>query len=301
MAPAPRDAAAQVLEAFREALVREHIVTGAGLERALQHGRAAGLDLQDAIVSLGLIDEETAYRLLADAAHIPFADLKTVRPTALARHLVPPSLLHRHEVLPLSVDDKAVRYVTSKPCDLEADRALSMSTGRSTAAMLACRSELRAALADDSLEPSQSAAPRTNETDRDAASARHTVLIVDDDGTTRGLVRLLLERDGYRVLEAVNGRNAVDIAATEKLDLVVMDLLMPELDGYGAIVALRSHVRHTTTPIVVVTSEEGPAVEAQVLELGADDYILKPFEPTVLTSRIKAAFRRQRLAVSCES
>ena len=66
-------------------------------------------------------------------------------------------------------------------------------------------------------------------------------------------------------------------------------------------VALRSHVRHTTTPIVVVTSEEGPAVEAQVLELGADDYILKPFEPTVLTSRIKAAFRRQRLAVSCGS
>jgi len=108
-------------------------------------------------------------------------------------------------------------------------------------------------------------------------------------------VRLLLERDGYRVLEAINGRNAVDIAATEELDLVVMDLLMPELDGYGAIVALRSQVRHATTPIVVVTSEEGPSVEKQVLELGADDYILKPFEPTVLTSRIKAAFRRQRL------
>ena len=56
MSPVPRDAAALVLEAFRGALVREHIVTGAGLERALQHGRAAGLDLQDAIVSLGLID-----------------------------------------------------------------------------------------------------------------------------------------------------------------------------------------------------------------------------------------------------
>jgi len=295
MAPAPRNAAAQVLKAFREALVREHIVTGAGLERALQHAHAAGLELQDAIVSLGLIDEQTAYRLLADAAHIPFADLKTVQPSALARHLVPPSLLHRHEVLPLSVDDKAIRYVTSKPCDSEADRALSMSTGRSTAAVLACRSELRAALADDSSDPARSATTRKGATERDAVSARQTVLIVDDDGTTRGLVRLLLERDGYRVLEAINGRNAVDIAATEELDLVVMDLLMPELDGYGAIVALRSQVRHATTPIVVVTSEEGPSVEKQVLELGADDYILKPFEPTVLTSRIKAAFRRQRL------
>jgi two-component system response regulator VanR len=55
---------------------------------------------------------------------------------------------------------------------------------------------------------------------------------------------------------------------------------------------------HVTTPIVVVTTEEGPAVEKQLLDLGADDYILKPFEPTVLTSRIKAAFRRQRLGES---
>jgi hypothetical protein len=101
MAPAPRDTAAQVLEAFREALVREHIVTGAGLERALQHAHAAGLELQDAIVSLGLIDEQTAYCLLADSAHIPFADLKTVQ-----RHTTTPIVVVTSEEGP-SVESRS--------------------------------------------------------------------------------------------------------------------------------------------------------------------------------------------------
>ncbi len=295
MSPASRHQAARAFEEFLKALVRDQIVTGAGLERALQHSRAFGIELQDALVSLGLTDEQTAYRTLANAAHLPFADLKTVHPSPLAQHLVPASVLRRHEVLPLAVDDKEIRYVTATPYNLEADRAVSMSTGRPTMAMLTCRSDLLKALAADSggaNHPSSSAKPSTL---RPGVSPRPSVLIVDDEATTRTLVRLLLERDGYRVFEAFNGKHALDIAGAQDVDLFVMDLLMPELDGYGAIFALRHQERHAATPIVVVTTEEGPIVEKQVLDLGADDYILKPFEPTNLTSRIKAAFRRQRL------
>ena len=295
MSPASRNQAAQALEEFQKALVRDQIVTGVGLERALQHSRAAGIELQDALVSLGLTDEQTAYRTLANAAHLPFADLKTLHPSPLAQHLIPITVLRRHEVLPLAVDDKEIRYVTATPYNVEADRAVSMSTGRPTMAMLACRSDLLKALAADfpqTNQPSSSAKPSSG---RPAVSPRPSVLIVDDEATTRTLVRLLLERDGYRVLEAFNGKHALDIAAANDVDLFVMDLLMPELDGYDAILALRHQERHAATPIVVVTTEEGPIVEKQVLDLGADDYILKPFEPTNLTSRIKAAFRRQRL------
>ena len=295
MAPVPRNPAAQALDEFQKALVREHIITGVGLERALQHSATSGLELQDAIVTLGLVDEQTAYRALAAAAHLQFADLKTVHPSPLAQHLVPASILRRHEVLPVSVDDKEVRYVTATPFDAEADRAVSMSTGRPTLAMLTCRSELRAALAADQPIASAQASTTKPGPAKAAGATRPTVLIVDDEVTTRTLVRLLLERDGYRVLEAFNGKIALEIAAAHDVDLVVMDLLMPELDGYGAILALRHQERHAATPIVVVTTEDGPAVEKQVLDLGADDYILKPFEPTNLTSRIKAAFRRQRL------
>jgi CheY-like chemotaxis protein len=293
MTTPPRDPAARVLESFGNALIRDHVVSGPGLERALAHSRASGLPLQDALVTLGLLDEQTAYRLLATAADLPFADLHTIEPSLLARHLVPVTLVHRHEVLPLDVDDRKVRYATATPGDSEADRAVSMSTGRPTVPMLTCRSDLRAALAHGSAEPPESAARAGSETR--TSSARPSVLIVDDEMTTRTLVRLLLERDGYQVIEAMNGRHALALAAAENVDLVVMDLLMPELDGYGAIFELRRQERHRATPIVVVTTEEGPVVEKQVLELGADDYILKPFEPTVLTSRIKAAFRRQRL------
>lgn len=295
MSPPSRKQAEQTLEEFQRALVRDHIVTGVGLERALQHARAAGVELQDAIVSLGLTDEQTAYRALANAAHLPFADLKTVHPSPLAQHLVPLSVLRHHEVLPLAVDDKEVRYVTATPYNLEADRAVSMSTGRPTLAMLTCRSDLRRALAADFASASQSSPNAKPSSGRPGLSPRPSVLIVDDEATTRTLVRLLLERDGYRVFEAFNGKHALDIAAAQDVDLFVMDLLMPELDGYGAILALRRQERHAATPIVVVTTEEGPVVEKQVLDLGADDYILKPFEPTILTSRIKAAFRRQRL------
>jgi CheY-like chemotaxis protein len=295
MSPSSRHQAAQAFEEFQKALVRDQIVTGAALERALQHSRASGIELQDALVSLGLTDEQTAYRTLANAAQLPFADLKTLHPSPLAQHLVPVSVLRRHEVLPLAVDDKEIRYVTATPYNLEADRAVSMSTGRPTMAMLTCRSDLLKALAADFSgvnHPSPSAKPSSG---RPGVSPRPSVLIVDDEATTRTLVRLLLERDGYRVFEAFNGKHALDIAAAQDVDLFVMDLLMPELDGYGAILALRHQERHAATPIVVVTTEEGPIVERQVLDLGADDYILKPFEPTNLTSRIKAAFRRQRL------
>jgi DNA-binding response OmpR family regulator len=122
------------------------------------------------------------------------------------------------------------------------------------------------------------------------------VLIVDDDATTRMLVRLLLERDGWDVRQAQNGRDALEAASRHDPDVIVMDLLMPELDGYGAIRAFRGQPRHAATPIVVVTTEEGPLVERRVIALGADDYVLKPFEPTVLTSRVKAAMRRRWLA-----
>lgn len=122
------------------------------------------------------------------------------------------------------------------------------------------------------------------------------VLIADDEPITRTLVRLLLERDGYAVVEATTGRQAVDLAIRHQPELIVMDLNMPQMDGYDAISELRRIPGFADTPIVVVTAEESPAVERHVLTLGADDYILKPFEPAVLTARVKAAFARQRMA-----
>jgi DNA-binding response OmpR family regulator len=108
-------------------------------------------------------------------------------------------------------------------------------------------------------------------------------------------VKLLLEKQHYEVLEAGNGRDAVEIAAREHPDLVLCDLNMPEMDGYEAIARMRRDLSLALMPILVLTAEEGPAVEQRVLQLGADDYIVKPFDPEVLLSRVNAVFRRLKV------
>jgi DNA-binding response OmpR family regulator len=137
-----------------------------------------------------------------------------------------------------------------------------------------------------------------DESARNVSHDRPRVLVVDDDAITRMLVKLLLEREKFEVLEAANGRDGVDIAKRERPDLMLVDLNMPEMDGYQAITTLRKDVSLARLPIVVLTSEEGPGIERRVLELGADDYILKPFDPDVLLSRVNAVFRRLKVAAA---
>ena len=159
------------------------------------------------------------------------------------------------------------------------------------AAGVTSRDEVARVLGADAVVEAPASAPAPAPT-----PIRKSVLIADDEPITRTLVRLLLERDGYSVLEAQNGQEAVDLAVRHLPSLIVMDLNMPMMDGYEAISQIRRVDGLESTPIVVVTMEDSAKVADQVLALGADDYIMKPFEPAVLTARVKAAFRRQRLA-----
>jgi type IV pilus assembly protein PilB len=124
------------------------------------------------------------------------------------------------------------------------------------------------------------------------ARARQKVLVVDDDRMIRMLVKLLLEKEGYDVIEGENGHHAVEVARQERPDLLVLDLMMPQVDGFQALDRLRRDLSLATLPVIVLTAESGPDTERRVLELGADDYLIKPFEPGVLLSRVRAVFRR---------
>jgi type II secretory ATPase GspE/PulE/Tfp pilus assembly ATPase PilB-like protein/ActR/RegA family two-component response regulator len=130
------------------------------------------------------------------------------------------------------------------------------------------------------------------------AGSRPRVLIADDEPITRMLVKLLLEREQIQVLEAANGRQAVEIAVKEHPDLLVCDLNMPEMDGYEAIARLRRHFALATLPILVLTADDDPGVEQRVLALGADDYLVKPFDAEVLLSRVQAVFRRLKVVAA---
>lgn len=118
---------------------------------------------------------------------------------------------------------------------------------------------------------------------------RQMVLVVDDDAPILRLVRGKLETDGYRVLTATNGQEAIEIVEREPLDLIVLDVMMPVMDG---LTAMREIRRHSEVPIIMLTARSGGREKVQGLDAGADDYITKPFDPDELSARVAAVLRR---------
>ncbi|MYH64021.1 MAG: response regulator transcription factor [Caldilineaceae bacterium SB0675_bin_29] len=116
-----------------------------------------------------------------------------------------------------------------------------------------------------------------------------TILVVDDEAKLREMVRLYLEREGFRVVEAANGREALFAARYEKPDLVLLDLMMPEMGGYDFI---RQFTKESEAPIIVLTARIEESDKVVGLELGADDYVTKPFGVQELMARVRAVLRR---------
>ena len=115
------------------------------------------------------------------------------------------------------------------------------------------------------------------------------ILIAEDDGDIRGLLRLYLEGEGFRVVEAADGQAALDLARTENPDMAILDVMMPQLNGYEVTRALR---RYSDIPILILSAKSQDNDKILGLNLGADDYIAKPFNPVEIVARVKAQLRR---------
>ena len=115
------------------------------------------------------------------------------------------------------------------------------------------------------------------------------VLVADDDKKTVELMRLYLERDGYQVITCYDGRQALDAARGLHPDLVVLDLMMPEIDGLDVCRLLRSESK---VPIIMLTARTTESDRIAGLNLGADDYVIKPFSPGEVVARVRAVLRR---------
>jgi two-component system OmpR family response regulator len=116
-----------------------------------------------------------------------------------------------------------------------------------------------------------------------------TILIVDDDPHIRDVVSFALRKAGFRTVEAEDGRQALTRFEAEQPDLIVLDILIPEMDGTAVCRELR---KQTTTPIVFLSSVDDEIDRILGLELGGDDYVTKPFSPRELVARIRAVLRR---------
>src|SRR6187401_1138731 len=118
-----------------------------------------------------------------------------------------------------------------------------------------------------------------------------TILLVDDEASVQKLLTYPLERDGYRVVQARDGDEALSRFDSENIDLVVLDVMLPRLDGLEVCKRLRAH---SSVPIVMLTARDDELDKVLGLELGADDYITKPFSIREFRSRVKALLRRAR-------
>ena len=122
-----------------------------------------------------------------------------------------------------------------------------------------------------------------------------SVLIVDDEDRIRRLLKMYLQREGYLVEEAENGEQALSMALEKDYHCILLDIMMPEKDGLEVCAELREK---KTTPIILLTAKGEEANRVQGFELGADDYIVKPFSPREVVLRVKAIFNKRRIRSS---
>jgi DNA-binding response OmpR family regulator len=123
------------------------------------------------------------------------------------------------------------------------------------------------------------------------------ILVVDDEARMRRFMRMNLDLEGYRVIEAENGYEAVKRVREDLPDLVLMDVMMPEMDGFEALRTIR---QTSNVPVIMLTVKGDEEDRIRGLELGADDYVTKPFSPRELASRIKAVLRRSEMPAPAE-
>jgi DNA-binding response OmpR family regulator len=114
-------------------------------------------------------------------------------------------------------------------------------------------------------------------------------MVVDDEKRLVSLVESYLAQEGYRVVTAYNGKEALTVAQREKPDLIVLDVMMPEMDGYEF---MRKHRAGNNTPVILLTARVDDEEKVIGLEVGADDYMTKPFRPRELVARVRAVLRR---------
>jgi DNA-binding response OmpR family regulator len=129
-------------------------------------------------------------------------------------------------------------------------------------------------------------------------SKTQTIFIVDDERTIREVVRRYLEREGFNVVEAESGGRALDLLRQHPADLILLDIMLPGLDGFTVTRSLRNAPEYATLsvngdiPIIMLTSRGDEADRIAGFELGVDDYVVKPFSPRELVARVKAVLRR---------
>ena len=255
-------------------LVEADIISNKTLERALERQKYKKKRLGAVLEEMGVITEEE----LVDALSKQF-NFKTIKnfvgrtyPQELL-DLLPSDFAMKKLVFPLKQKDSMLAVAITDPFAMETMEMLSRITGLQVVPVLASRKEILAAISVHYLKSS--------------SEGGDAILVVEDSTPIATIIQMALVNEGYKVLLAVDGLDALKIAISERPKLIITDSVMPRMDGFGLLRAIKANPMTSEIPIIMLASKASTEDEQKALEFGFSDFIPRPVQPLRIVSRIK--------------
>ncbi len=259
-----------------------------------------GLYLSQSLLQAKVCTPRQLGKAVLEEYNIPFVYNTDHDINKHALSLIPEKVCRTHKLFPLRLQGNLLEIVMANPLDADALELAQEVSGRHVSVAFSLPEVIDTLIAKYYANRSVPHKTINNAVRRDAPiipvlmepapAGKEKILLADDNNAMRLLLRMVLEKRGFAVEEAENGETALEKAASIRPDLIILDLNMPRLNGRDVLKHLQQ--KSPVCPVIVLTSDSDEAVHEEMLTLGADDFLVKPFKPNLLLSRIKTTLRR---------
>lgn len=280
-----------------EYLLNAGVIDVYTLDKALALQKRNGKKLGETLIEMQATDEDVVARYLARQWKIPFIRLDRVRIRAEVLKLIPFSVAGLHSLIPVKRDPQGLYLAMVDPKSAEAINDARLAASMNILPVCSPRNEILRAIASNygeqrkglpcGLTGGLGAWPAEAVGRRPAGGRPPRILVADDSATMRRIISVILVRQGYEILTAENGLEALQIALREQPDLMVTDHLMPDMDGVTLIRRLKSGMGSRRIPIVMLSANEEALFQQEVLSAGADRFLKKPLDTAHLLGMVR--------------
>jgi CheY-like chemotaxis protein len=260
-------------------LVEAGIISVKTLERALELQRGSGKRLGKLLRDMGIVTDQEVIEALARQCNLRIVRNFADQPFSQELlDLVPAQMALEKMIFPLKHHDRVLALATLDPFDSETFADLTRRTDMKIYIALATSEDITAAIRKHYLKGKK------------IENGRQSILIIDDSRVTAQVLDIALRKEGYEVLVAGDGIEGLKLAISHHPDLILCDLLMPRMDGYAFMLALKAHADMAAIPVILMTAKASLEEEHKALKAGFIDFIGKPAMPTRVIARIKRTF-----------
>lgn len=255
-------------------LVEADIISSKTLERALERQKSEKKRLGDVLEEMGVITGDELIDALSK--QFKFKTIKNFVGHAYPQELLdllPSDFAMKRLVFPLKQKDSMLAVAITDPFDLETTEMLTRITGMQVVPVLATRKEIMDAISVHYLKSS--------------SVVGEAILVVEDSAPIATIIQTALVKEGYKVLMASDGLEGLKIALSDRPKLIITDSVMPRMDGYGLLRAIKANPMTSEIPVIMLTSKASNEDEQKALEFGFSDFIPKPVQPVRVVSRVK--------------